>query len=171
MCLCFALFVVFQSLSCISLFATPWTTAHQASLSFTISRACSDSFPLSQWCHLTISSSVVPFSCLQSFPASGSFLMGQLFESDGQSIGASVSASVFPMNIQDWFPLGMDWFELLAVQGTLKSLLQYHSYSVINFYQNGFTLLKVFYFKCNFLLIGMLFDGIYSESRKTHIDS
>ena len=65
-----------------------------------------NSCPLSQWCHLTISSSVIPFSHLQSFPASGSFPMGQLFVSGGQSIGISASASVLPMNIQDWFPLG-----------------------------------------------------------------
>ena len=69
--------------------------------------AYSDSCPLSQWCHPTISSSVVPFSShLQSFPALGSFLMSHFFPSDGQSIGASASASVLPMNIQDWFPLG-----------------------------------------------------------------
>ena len=68
--------------------------------------ACSNSCPLSQWFHLTISSSVIPFSShLQSFPASGSFLMRQLFASSGRSIGASASASVLPMNIQDWFPL------------------------------------------------------------------
>ena len=66
-------------------------------------RACSNSCPLSRWCHPTISSSVVPFSsCLQSFPASGSFLMSQFFAPGGQSIGASASASVLPMNIQDW---------------------------------------------------------------------
>ena len=64
--------------------------------------------PLSQWCHTTISSSVVPFpSCLQSFPVSGSFPMSQFFTSGGQSIGASASALVLPMNIQDWFPLGL----------------------------------------------------------------
>ena len=63
--------------------------------------------PSSQWCHPTTSSSVVPFSsCLQSFSASGSFLMSQLFASGGQNIGASASASALPMNIQDWFPLG-----------------------------------------------------------------
>ena len=68
---------------------------------------CSNSCPSSQWCHPIISFSVVPFSsCLQCFPASGSFLMSQLFTSGGQSIGASASASVLPMNIQDWFPLG-----------------------------------------------------------------
>ena len=63
-------------------------------------RAYWNSRPLSRWCHPTISSSVIPFSCLQSFPASGSFLMSQLFPSGGQSIGASASASVLPMNIQ-----------------------------------------------------------------------
>ena len=69
---------------------------------------CSNSCPLSQWCHPTIFSSVVPFSsCLQSFPASGSFLLSWLFTSGGQSIGASVSASVLLMNIKDWFPLGL----------------------------------------------------------------
>ena len=67
-------------------------------------RACSNSCPLSRWCHPTISSSVVPFSsCLQSFPASGSFPVSQFFISGGQSIGVSASASVLPMNIQDWF--------------------------------------------------------------------
>ena len=66
--------------------------------------------PLSWWCHPTISSSVIPFcSCLQSFPASGSFPTSQLFTSGGQSIGVSASASVLPMNIQDWFPLVNRW--------------------------------------------------------------
>ena len=71
------------------------------------SGACSSSCPLSQWCHPTISSSVFPFSCLQSSPALGSFPVSQLFKSGGQSIGASGSASVLPMNIQDWFSLGL----------------------------------------------------------------
>ena len=89
--------------------------------------ACSNSCPLSRWCHSTISSSVVPFSsCLQSFPEPGSFLMNLLFPSGGQSIGTSASASVLPMNIQ-WISFRMDWFVLLAVQGTLKSLLQHRS--------------------------------------------
>ena len=68
---------------------------------------CSNSCPSSQWYHPTISSSVVPFSCLQSFPASGSFPMSQLFASGGQSIGPSASASGLPMNTQGWFPLGL----------------------------------------------------------------
>ena len=71
-------------------------------------RACLNSCPLSQWCHPTISSSVVPFSSyLQSFPESGSFLLSQFFTSGGQSVGVSASASVLPMNIQGWFPLGL----------------------------------------------------------------
>ena len=76
----------------------------------------SNSCPLSQWCHPTISSSVVPFSsCLQSFPASGSFPMSQSFTSGGQSIGVSASASVLPMTIQDWFPLQWTgWISLLS---------------------------------------------------------
>ena len=99
--------LIVQSPNCVQLFVTPWTAALQASLSFTIPRACSNSCPVSQWCHPTILYSVRPFSsCLQSFPASGSFLMSRLFASSGQSSGASASASVLPMNIQDWFPLG-----------------------------------------------------------------
>ena len=66
-----------------------------------------NSCPSSQWCHQTISSSVIPFSCLKSFPASGSFPMSQLFTSGGQRIGASASASVLSMNTQDWFSLGL----------------------------------------------------------------
>ena len=69
--------------------------------------ACSNSCPSSRWCHPTISSSVVPFSsCLQSFPESGFFPISQFFASCGQSIGVSASASVLPINTQDWFPLG-----------------------------------------------------------------
>ena len=78
-------------------------------------RAYSNSCPLSLWCHPNISSSVVPLSShLQSFPASGSFQMSQFFASGGKSIGASASASVLPMNIQDWFPSG--WTSLISLQ-------------------------------------------------------
>ena len=74
-----------------------------------------NSCPLSRWCHPTISSSLVPFSsCLQSFPASGSFQMSPFFTSGGQSTGASASARIFPMNIQDWFPLG--WTGCISLQ-------------------------------------------------------
>ena len=74
-----------------------------------------NSCPYSWWCHTIISSSVVPFSsCLQSFPALGSFLRSQFFQSGGQKIGVSASASVLPMNIQDWFPLG--WTGCFSLQ-------------------------------------------------------
>ena len=87
----------------------------------------SNSCPLSRWWHATISFSVTHFSRLQSLPASGSFPTSQFFASGGQTIGVSASASVLPMNIQDWFSSGFDGFDLLAVQGTLRSLLQHHS--------------------------------------------
>ena len=106
-----------QSLSFVQRFATPWTAARQNSLSITNSRSLlrMDSCLLSQWCHPTISSSVVPFSFhLQSFPASGSFLVSQFFSSGGQSIGVSASASVLPMNTQDWSPLG--WTGWISLQ-------------------------------------------------------
>ena len=77
-----------------------------------------NSCPLSQWCHPTISSSVIPFSsCPQSFPASGSFQMSQLFASCGQSIGVSASASVLPVNTQDWYPLGWTAWNSLQSRG------------------------------------------------------
>ena len=80
--------------------------------------ACSNSCPLSQWCHPTIASSVNPFSsCPHSFPASGSFQMSQFFASRGQSIGVSASASVLPMNIQDWLPLGLTGLISLQSKG------------------------------------------------------
>ena len=84
-------------------------------------RAYSDSCPKSQWCHPTISSSVVPFSsCLQSFLVSGSFPMSQFFASGGQSIGVSASASVLTKNIQDWFPLALTGFISLQSKGLSK---------------------------------------------------
>ena len=85
-------------------------------------KVCSNSCPLSWWCYLTISTSVVPFSsCFQSFQASRSFPVSWCFASGSQSIGASASASVFPMTVQ-LISFRIDWFDLLAVQGTLKSL-------------------------------------------------
>ena len=80
------------------------TRLHCPSLS---PRICLNSGPLSCWCHPTISSSVAPFSCPQSFPASGSFPISWLFTSGGQTMGASTSASILPINIQCWFPLGL----------------------------------------------------------------
>ena len=86
--------------------------------------ACSNSGPLSQWCHSTISSSVVSF-CLWFFPASGSFQMSQFFPSDGQSIRVSASASVLPMSIQDWFPLR--WTALISLQSKGPSRVFYNT--------------------------------------------
>ena len=91
-----------QSLSCVQLFMTPWTAAHQASLSINNSQSLLKLKSIELVIHPTISSSIIPFSShLQSFPASGSFQMSQFFTSGGQKIGASASASVLPMNIQD----------------------------------------------------------------------
>ena len=92
-------------------------------------RVCSNSCPLSWWCHPTISSSVIPFSShLQSFLTSGSFPMRQFFKSGSQSTGISTSASVLPMNeYSGLVSFRMDWMDLFAVQGTLKSFLQHHS--------------------------------------------
>ena len=96
-------------------------------------RVCSNSCPLSQWCHPTISSFVIPFSsCIYSFPASGSFLISQLFASGGQSIGVSASVSVLPMNIQDWFPLGLTGLISLLSKGLSRvfsnSTVQKHQF-------------------------------------------
>ena len=104
-----------QLLSRVRLFVTPWTAARQASLSFTNSQSWFKLMSIESVMPSTISSSVVPFSsCLQSFPASGSFPMSQFFTSSGQSIGVSASASVLPMNIQDWFPWG--WTGWISLQ-------------------------------------------------------
>ena len=91
-------------------------------------RACSNSCPFSQWCHLTISSSAVPFSsCLQSFQVSGPFLISQLFASGTQSIGASVLTSDLLMNIQDWFPLELTGWLSLQSKRLSRVLFQHHS--------------------------------------------
>ena len=104
---------------------TPWTAACQVSLSITNSGACSNSCLSSQWCHPTISSSVIPFfSCLQSFLASGFFPMSQFFASGGQSIGVSTSSSVLPMNIQDCMQPGF------TVHHLLPALAQTHVHRV-----------------------------------------
>ena len=119
-----------QSLSCVQLFATPWTAAHQASLSITNSRSL-----LKLMSHelvmpsnrLTLSSS----SRLQSFPASGSFQMGQFFTLGGQSRGVSASTSVLPMNIQDWFPWG--WAGWISLQS--KGLSRVFSHTTVQNHQ------------------------------------
>ena len=100
--------------------------------------ACSNSCPLSRWCHPTISSSVVPFfSCLQSFPASGSFPVSRFFAPGCQSVGVSASASVLPMNIQDWFPLGWTGWISLQSKGLSRvfsnTTVQKQQFSVLSF--------------------------------------
>ena len=109
--------VVVYLLSCVWLSATPWSAARQASLSFTISGVCSNSCSLSQWCHSTNSSSVILFSCLQSFPATESSPVSWLFTSGGQTIRDSSSASVPPKNIQGQFLLGMTGLISLLSKG------------------------------------------------------
>ena len=88
--------------------------------SSTTPRVYSNSYPLSQWCHPTISSSVVPFSCFQSFPALGYFQMSQFFTSGSQSIDILAAASFLPMNLQDWFPLGWTGWISLQSKGLWK---------------------------------------------------
>ena len=117
-----------QSLSHVQLFVTPWTAARPASLSITTSQSLLSSCSLRRWCCLTISSSVVPFSsCLQSFPASWSFPRSQFFTSGGQNIGISASASVLPMNIQNWFPLWLTDLISLKSKGLSRVCSQHHS--------------------------------------------
>ena len=116
---------------------TPWTVVPCPS---PIPRDYSNSCPSSWWCHPTISSSIIPFSsCLESFPASGSFQMSQLFASGGQSIGLSASASVLPMNIQDWFPLG--WTGWISLQ--FKGLSRVFSSATVQ--KNQFFRTQLFY--------------------------
>ena len=121
-----------QSLSRVRLVATPWTAAPQASLSITNCRSLPNPCPLSLWCHPTISSSVVPFcSCLQSFPASGSFPKSRLFALGDQSSGASASASVLAMNIQDWFPLGLTGWTSLQSKGLSRWTNTYYEIGTV----------------------------------------
>ena len=114
--LCITHTIVVQSLRRVWLFATPGGLQHARLPCPSLSPGvCSNSCPLSWWCCLTISSSATPFSfCLQPFPASGSFPMSWLFTSGCQ---ASASASVFPVNIQDWFPLGLTGLISLLSKG------------------------------------------------------
>ena len=128
---------------CVWLFATPWTAAARPPCPSLSPGVCSNSCLLSQWCHPTISSSVIPFSsCLQSFPASGSFPVSQLFVSGSQSIGASVSGSVLLVN-SGLISFRIDWFDLLAVQGTLKSLLQHHTLKTSVLWHSAFCMVQL----------------------------
>ena len=121
-----------QSLSPVQLFATPWTTTCQASLPITNSRSPPKSMSIESVIPFNISSSVVPFSfCPQSVPASGSFQMSQLFASGGQSTGVSASASILPMNTQDWSPL--EWTGWISLQS--KGLSRVFSNTTVQKYQ------------------------------------
>ena len=105
---------------------------------------CLNSYPLSWWCHPTISSSVTLFSsCPQSFPASWSFLMSWLFASGGQSIGASASPSVLPMNIQGGLPLGLTGWISLLFKGLSRSLLQHNSSKVLILWNSAFFMVQL----------------------------
>ena len=121
-----------QLLSHVWLFATPWITARRPPCPSPIPGVHSNSCPLSQWFNPTFSCSVVPFSCLQSFPASGSFPMSRFFASGGQSIGASASTSVLPINIQNWFPLGLTGWISLQSKGLSRvfsnTIVQKHQF-------------------------------------------
>ena len=127
-----------QPLSHVRLFATPWIAAHQATLSITNSWSLLKLMSIESVCHLTISSSVVPLSsCLQSFPASGSFPVSQFFPSGGQSSGVSASASVLPTNTQDWSPLGWTGWISLQSKGLSRdssnTTVQKHQSSSVSF--------------------------------------
>ena len=126
-----------QSLSRVRLFATPWTAACQASLSITNSRSPPKPMSIES---VVPSNHLIPFSsCPQSFPASGSFLMSQLFASGGQSIGVSASTSVLPMNTQDWFPLG--WTGWISLQS--KGLSRVFSNTTVQKHQFFWTQLSL----------------------------
>ena len=135
-----------QSLSHVWLFAIPWIAACQASLSITNSQS---------FLKLKSLESVMPSNhpilchpllpCLQSFPASGSFQMSQFFASGGQRIGVSTAASVLPMNIQELISFRIDWLDLLAVQGTLKSLLRHHSSKASSHWHSAFFIVQISY--------------------------
>ena len=141
------LFVV-QSLSHVQLFLAPWTAAHRLPCPSVSPGVCSNSCPLSQWCHPNISFSIALFSfCPQSFPASGSFSMSWFFTSGGQSIGDSASASVLPMNNQDWFPSELNSLISLQFKGLSESfpIPQFKSISSLALsFLNGPTLTSMY---------------------------
>ena len=155
-----------------------WTAAHQTSLSFTISKSFLNSCPLRQGCHPTISSSLVPFSsCPQSFPASTSFPVSQLFTSCGQRIKALASPSVNPMNVQGWFPLGLTGLISFLSKGLSRvfsnTTVQKHQFFMGM--QNGTATLEdslAISCKLNILLTygpAITFLGIYPNEVKTYV--
>ena len=120
--------MIVQLLSCVQLFETPCTTTYQAPLSSTVSQSSLKFMSIESVTLLNISSSVIPFSsCLQSFPASESSPVSQLFASGSQSTGASTFSSSPSNEYSGLISFRTDWFDFLAVRGTLKSLLQHHS--------------------------------------------
>ena len=133
-----------QSPSRIQLFVTPWTVARQASLSITNSQSLFKLMSIESVMPPTISFSVVPFSsCLQAFPASGSFQMSQLFASGGQSIGV-ISFNISPSNEHSGLiSFRMDWLDLLAVQRTLQRLLQHHSSKASILWHSAFFIVQL----------------------------
>ena len=135
-------FVVAQSLSCVQLFVTPWTAAGQASLFITNLQSLLKLMSIESVMHPTILSSVILFSsCLQYFSASRSFQMSQFLASGGQSIGASASASVFTMNIQDWFPLGLTGLISMQSKGLSRvfsnTTVQKHQFFGLSLWSNS----------------------------------
>ena len=150
-----------HSLSHEQLFATPWTEHIRLPFPSPTPGVYSNSCPLSPWWHPSISPFevvVVPFSsCLQSFPASGSLLMKQFFASGGKHIGASASASVLPMNIQDWFPLG------------LTGLILWQSKGLSSFFSNT-TVQKHQYFGVPSLLYGSTLTSIHDYWKNHSFD-
>ena len=150
-----------QSLSCVWLFATPWTAARRLPCPSPTPGVHPNPCPLRQWCHPTISSSVVPFSSSpQSFPTSGAFPVSQLFTSGGQSIGVSASTSVLLMNTQ-LISFRMDWLDLPAVQRTLKSLLQHHSWKASILWHSAFFIVQLTYYAyiCSYIFLEEILDG------------
>ena len=133
-----------QSLSHVQLFATRGLQHARSPCPSPAPRACSNSCPSSQWCNPVISCSVIPFSfSLQSFPAWGSFQMSQFVTSGGPRIGVSASASVLPMNISGVISFRMDWLDILAGQGNLKSLLQHQSWKVSILLHSAFFIVQL----------------------------
>ena len=128
----YCIVVIIQSLSCVRLFATPWIVARQASLSFSIPQSL---FKLMSIESVMLSNHLI--LCRPHLPVSRSFPTSQLFASGGQSIGASLSASVFPMNIQGWFPLGLTGLIFLLSEGLSRvfSSITVHISSQNNTYQ------------------------------------
>ena len=132
-----------QPLSPVQLFATPLTAAWQASMSITNSRSQLKLTSIELVMPSNVSSSVIPFSCLQSFPASGSFQISQFFSSGGQGIGVLASASVLPVNIQDWFPLGWTGWISLQSKRLSRVFSQHHSSKASILWHSAFFMVQL----------------------------